>query len=363
MAADGFPRARWNSVSPADEAFGLQRADTVIERAPTTDVLRMAAATEPAAVTPDDGRKPDLSLSILIATRDRPGLVPRAVAAALAACPPDAEVIVVDDGSQPPASDALRRFAGDTRLTVIVNAGPHGAARARNLGVSKARGRVILFADDDDELLPHYAARVVAIAGDVARPIFGFCAIVVLEEGVQLPADTSRRRYRTGRMPPHTPLRHRISGLGTGFWVLRERFMAAGGLDTDQRLDEDTSLCCALIAQGNQPWYESEPGMIVHLGHSQDDSAGAQLTRATPSAVVVACYLRTWKHHDCSFPPLSAERWFLGTRYLRRAVKAGQLRDGLRFCLVVRPRLFAGGFVAYWALKALAYTLRARRVN
>jgi len=300
----------------------------------------------------------DLALSILIASRNRPGLVPRAVAAALSSCPPEAEVIVVDDGSQPPAAVALQEHLSDPRLRIIVNAGANGAARARNLGVALARGRVILFADDDDELLRHYAGRVLEIAMDPARPAFGFCAVEAREQGQRLPPDKARQGYETGHMPAHAPLRHRINGLGTGFWVLRNEFLDAGGLDTDQKVDEDTGLCCALIARGNQPWYEAEPGMIVHLGHSAAGAPGGQLTRTTVPEVVVACYLRTWMRHQGAFPPLSRERWFLGTRYLRRAVKAGQVREGLQFCLAARPMLLACGFVGYWMAKTAARTLR-----
>lgn len=92
-------------------------------------------------------------LSIIIPTRDRPQLLPRAVQSALSQTMTDLEVIVVDDASTQPVDLPV-----DPRLRVIRLSTPRGGAGARNVGTEAAQGRWIAYLDDDDCLLPHMAA-------------------------------------------------------------------------------------------------------------------------------------------------------------------------------------------------------------
>ena len=98
--------------------------------------------------------------TIVIPTHDRPQLVQRAVASALAQTVPGVEVIVVDDASAEPVA-----FDSDPRLRVFRNERPLGVSAARNVGLAHARGPWITFLDDDDELL----ADMVEVSLDAAR--------------------------------------------------------------------------------------------------------------------------------------------------------------------------------------------------
>ncbi len=104
------------------------------------------------------------SCTIVIPTHNRDDLLPRAVRSALKACPPDGEVLVVDDKSIVPAKDVLIDIR-DNRLKVLRNTGRSGAAHSRNLGVASAEGSVIFFLDDDDEMVGTYCGRVLANVG------------------------------------------------------------------------------------------------------------------------------------------------------------------------------------------------------
>jgi glycosyltransferase involved in cell wall biosynthesis len=88
--------------------------------------------------------------TIVIPTHDRPRLVQRAVASALAQTVADVEVIVVDDASSEPVTIAT----DDPRLRLFRNRRPLGVSAARNVGLEHARGAWTTFLDDDDELLP-----------------------------------------------------------------------------------------------------------------------------------------------------------------------------------------------------------------
>lgn len=91
-------------------------------------------------------------LSIIIPTRDRHHLLPRAVQSALEQTINEFEVIVVDDASDKPVC-----LPENPRLRVIHLSQPRGGAGARNVGTQAALGRWITYLDDDDCLLPHMA--------------------------------------------------------------------------------------------------------------------------------------------------------------------------------------------------------------
>jgi glycosyltransferase involved in cell wall biosynthesis len=100
---------------------------------------------------------------VVIPTRARPTLVTRAVGSVLAQSYADIEVIVVIDGPDDATRAALAGFA-DARLRVVELPDSGGAPHARNVGVSRARGRYTAFLDDDDEWVPHKLAVQVELA-------------------------------------------------------------------------------------------------------------------------------------------------------------------------------------------------------
>lgn len=100
----------------------------------------------------------DRSVSVVIATRDRPLLLRRAIDGVLAQDHPAAlEIVVVFDRSEPDVT--LADHPGvvgrdDRRIVVTTNGRSPGLAGARNSGVATAEHAWIAFCDDDDEWLP-----------------------------------------------------------------------------------------------------------------------------------------------------------------------------------------------------------------
>ena len=99
---------------------------------------------------------PSPALTIIIPTHNRPKMLRRAVRSALAQTLPDLgpnlEIIVVDDGSEPPV--ALPEYP---QVKVIRISPNRGGAAARNIGAKAAIAPLITYLDDDDELLPQMA--------------------------------------------------------------------------------------------------------------------------------------------------------------------------------------------------------------
>lgn len=118
-------------------------------------------------------------ISVVIPTCNRPDLICRAVASALAQNYREIEVIVVVDGPDPATMDALRRVE-DPRLKVVRMPERVGGCEARNAGVREASGAWVAFLDDDDEWLPRKLTvqREVAARSRFSYPIVA-CRMLV----------------------------------------------------------------------------------------------------------------------------------------------------------------------------------------
>jgi glycosyltransferase involved in cell wall biosynthesis len=89
-------------------------------------------------------------VSIIIATYNRPHLLPRAVESARSAGR-DVEIVVVDDASTGETSEVCRALSGISYVRVERNQRLGGA---RNVGILASGGEFITFLDDDDVRLP-----------------------------------------------------------------------------------------------------------------------------------------------------------------------------------------------------------------
>jgi hypothetical protein len=121
-------------------------------------------------------------------------------------------------------------------------------------------------------------------------------------------------------------------------------------LDPELTIDEDTDLCLRLVAAGHWPWYEVRPGVVVYRDYLPASSGGSQLTVSTSTQRALDCYRRTCQKNAPAYPENAQVRWYLATRFLRRAVKAG--REDLAWELVneldaLGMRLAAGAYVRF----------------
>src|SRR4051794_1902166 len=95
-----------------------------------------------------------LSASIIIATRNRCELLPRAIESARRAGT-NVEIIVIDDASEDRTREVCTPLISDGRVRYFRLSRQLGLAGARNVGLISSTAPYITFLDDDDLLLPN----------------------------------------------------------------------------------------------------------------------------------------------------------------------------------------------------------------
>ncbi len=167
----------------------------------------------------------DCSVSVVIATRDRPQLLRRAVEAVLAqAFPHPLEIVVVFDRTEPdPGLERLVPGQGDggdgeRRVRVIDNTRTPGLAGARNSGIAAASHAWVALCDDDDEWLPgKLAAQLDALAA-LPGARAACTGVLIRYEGTDTP-----RRPDPARLTYGGFLDDRMTEVHPSSWLVHRR--------------------------------------------------------------------------------------------------------------------------------------------
>lgn len=203
-------------------------------------------------------------VSVIVASRNRRGLLGDLLASLGACNPHPAEVVVVDDAGDEPLDQSELADGLAFRLRVVRNDRRVGPGAARNRGVHASRGDVLLFTDDDcivrsdwvgvlagavetraDDMLGGVGGRVLARERDLFSRYFEFHRILEPR-----PHDAAHPR--------------RIPYLVTANCAIRrDVFMRAGGFDgrIPAAGGEDAALSMRIVRSGYH--FEREESAIV----------------------------------------------------------------------------------------------------
>jgi glycosyltransferase involved in cell wall biosynthesis len=117
----------------------------------------------------------DIRVSVILPTRGRPHLLPRAVASVLDGQTLRAvELIVVDDNPASARAEtavALAPWREDARLHLLVNPQSRNAAVVRNVGLAAAQAEWVSYLDDDDAYAPDKLQAQLAAATRSGSPL------------------------------------------------------------------------------------------------------------------------------------------------------------------------------------------------
>lgn len=267
-----------------------------------------------------------MECTVIIPSRDRPESIRQSVASALAAlamAERSGTVLVVDDGDEFPVRQALAGCSSSA-LHVEVNPGPKGPSAARNYGAAQAQSELLFFLDDDDLMEPDYIQRILAQQQSGAcKTVWGFSRARDSRAYHGLPAHPSM-------LGPDVPLRQRLAGLGTGFWIERGVFRRLGGLDEELRINEDTDFCLTLAGADLMPWYESQSGVNLEAARSaQGATDRPSTTTSTRAAERAAAWQSILEKHAILLANHPVECGIFSARVAKYRARAGDVKGAL----------------------------------
>lgn len=205
------------------------------------------------------------AVTVVIPTRDRPGLLRETLGTVLAQRSVDVRVLVVDDGSTVPTAETL---PDDARVRVHRHASSEGVSAARNTGLGLTDTPWVAFVDDDDLWSPHKLRRQLeAVAGTGFRwacsAAANFTGDEILDVHAPPPVEDLSDTMRHGNYVP---------GGGSGVLVSTELARDVGGFDPSLSSLADWD-CWIRLAVRSPVGRVSAPdvGYRVHAASMQHD--------------------------------------------------------------------------------------------
>ncbi len=206
-------------------------------------------------------------VTVVIPTKNRRGLLDRAIASVLRQEDVDVDVIVVDDGSDDGTAEFVAHHS-DQRVHLVRHEESQGVSRARNAGLARVTSPWVSFLDDDDIWSPHKLRRQLAAlqesADDRGCPGWAVSAAAVIDEngrvlGIQSPMDVP--------MIPELFHMNVVPGGGSGVLAATELVREVGGFDHRLSNLADWDLWIRLAQYGEPAAVmEADVGYSLHNG-------------------------------------------------------------------------------------------------
>jgi len=263
------------NLSRCDELLGKGRDRYVA--AARACLHRAQSAATPKPTRRSTGARQALDISVIVPTFNRPAILASCLGALenQSLAKSRYEVVVVDDSSDDTTEQFCRGLSPGFRFCYCRERNS-GAGAARNLGLNRARGKYVLFINDDT-----IASPILLEEHLLAQRSFPAKKSAVL--GSFLYPSTAGRRALTYFLSKRPFLFPQV-GMNEGFYqgcayfitcnlsVAREAVLAAGSFDSRFRVAEDTELGIRLMAQGYEVLYWPAAGATHdHVNFRADD--------------------------------------------------------------------------------------------
>jgi GT2 family glycosyltransferase len=235
-------------------------------------------------------------LTVGITTRNRPDALAACLESLTAIAHLDPEVLVFDDGSQPPVEADSRGLGAKPRL--IRDADSPGYIVGRNRLVREAAGEIVLLMDDDARLIGAAAIdqALAVLHGDAGVGAVGFAQ-----------AEADGRPWPTSMQPSAAQVPSVVpSFIGFAHMIRRDRFLALGGFrEAFGFYGEEKEFCLRLLEAGLHTVYLPH-ALVAHV--------------ADPNSRDRKRYLRFVARNDClnslMNDPFTRLAWMLPARYV-----------------------------------------------
>jgi len=284
-------------------------------------------------------------VSVVIPAYNCAGTIERTISSVLNQTFKDTEIIVVNDGSTDDIETPLKKYASDVILIHQQNGGP---SKARNQGISLAKGRYVAFLDADDSWFPEKLERQVDLLE--RHPEVGFCSTAtrVISGDNDRPSPWSCPKEMAGSLLKLLFLNNgAIAGSTSGVLVRRELLEQCGGFDESLKGVEDTDLWMRLAAISGYRCIDTELVTVFKRHGSQSSDLALMLESA----------LRVMKKNRCLLPRRDRGRFWhqayagILTDYAKGEYRQGQRIKAIRhlmqaFCHApIRRGLLAAGLL------------------
>lgn len=242
--------------------------------------------------------------TLIIPTRDRADLLAACLASLEKTSPRDFDLLIVDNGSkQAAARELLDRARKKAGVRVVDAPGPFNFAALCNRGASLAQGRVLVFLNNDTEVIQ--ASWLSRLAGQAIRPDVGAVGPKLLyasgrlqHAGLVLSLCGHAAHVDAGAGPAdegylgRLAVPHEVSAVtGACLAVEKSKFDVAGGFDAKKYPIElgDVDLCLRLAKRGWKSVFTPE-SVLLHR-----ESASRGRTAAKRYAWERRHFLSDWK--------------------------------------------------------------------
>ncbi|MEV7371295.1 glycosyltransferase [Streptomyces sp. NPDC090301] len=265
---------------PAEVLAALARPRLAGAGRPGTDAERLAAARPPGPAASAPPRT-----SVVVATRERPESLARALDSLLAQDHPDFELVVVDNAPRTSGTYDLVTGKYADRVRYVREDAP-GLATAHNTGLAAAEGAVVAFTDDDVIADPRWLSSLTAPFADdpglgcatglILPARLGTPAQILLESHGGFAKGFAPRLYDPAHPPADEPLFPFTAGSfgsGANMAFRVDALRRAGGFDpatgtgTAARGGDDLYAFVAVLSAGFRLRYTSE-ALVWH--HHRD---------------------------------------------------------------------------------------------
>lgn len=206
--------------------------------------------------------------AVIVPFLDRLPMVARCVAGLLACGRPETRIVLVDDGSAPPADadPTVRALLADARVTLLRHAENRGVAAARNTALAWCRAHgmtLVLMLDSDCEPSPDFVDAHLRLHAD--HPDVTCIGAAVEGTGRGVWARVDRVMTYVHAIGPAHEVRHPYHLGTTNFSAKLDRLPARAAV-FDERLNtgEDALLIRELRRTGQRVWFSPTPRIIHH---------------------------------------------------------------------------------------------------